>query len=349
MDGRTDRAKPVYPPLLGCGGITKVLFDVNVLKKKNDKLFRSALIPFQKKPWILRVCSSSLWKHCEEKEKLLVTSNFSFSPQCFLPIWITFGYFHQIWNCCLQILSVWKSLNFVVWERVNLILLETWKRPFLLREQRRSLETSTVAWTEYELKFWSIWIPRKNQLWATLCEKGVLCICRNFRPRSACPVITGWHRPKLYANFKFSACWQIVSSTWFNSVKTDCMNFLLTLCHRVLIDWLIVYCLTSFSTVFQLYCSGQCTYPWFPQVLLTSALHNILSKPLAAFPHNHCPKNRQRWTRNESWLPAFPPFPTTFSTIPKTNFMFSVTFILSSAKLMLSIWTSLKICRSVKS
>ena len=41
-------------------------------------------------------------------------------PQCFLSVWITFFHFHQISNCCLQTLSVWKSLKFVVWERVKL-------------------------------------------------------------------------------------------------------------------------------------------------------------------------------------------------------------------------------------
>ena len=35
------------------------------------------------------------------------------------------------------------------------------------------------------------------------------------------------------------------------------------------------------------------TYPCFPGVLLTSTPHNIPSKPLAAFPHNHCRNNRQ--------------------------------------------------------
>ena len=32
----------------------------------------------------------------------------------------------------------------------------------------------------------------------------------------------------------------------------------------------------------------QCTYPCFPGILLTSTPHNILSMPLAAFPHNNC-------------------------------------------------------------
>ena len=39
--------------------------------------------------------------------------------------------------------------------------------------------------------------------------------------------------------------------------------------------------------LFQLLCSSQCTYPCFPGDLLTRTVHNILSKPLAAFPHNH--------------------------------------------------------------
>ena len=43
--------------------------------------------PFQNKPWFFRVCSKSLLKTLwEEKEKLLVTSNFSFSHSVFYPI-----------------------------------------------------------------------------------------------------------------------------------------------------------------------------------------------------------------------------------------------------------------------
>ena len=57
---------------------------------------------------------------------------------------------------------------------------------------------------------------------------------------------------------------------------------------------------TPFSTVLQLYHCSLCTYSCCPGLLLTSTLHNILSKPLAAFPHNHCQNNAQRWERNES-------------------------------------------------
>ena len=59
-----------------------------------------------------------------------------------------------------------------------------------------------------------------------------------------------------------------------------------------------VWCLTPLSIVFQLSRSGQCTYPCFPGALFTSTTHNILFKPLAAFPHNR--NYGQRQERNES-------------------------------------------------
>ena len=37
------------------------------------------------KPWLLRVCNTSLLKTLREKEKLLITSNFSFSHSVFYP------------------------------------------------------------------------------------------------------------------------------------------------------------------------------------------------------------------------------------------------------------------------
>ena len=40
-------------------------------------------------------------------------------PQCFLTIRRTSCHFHQIRNCRLQTLSIWKSLKFVFWERAN--------------------------------------------------------------------------------------------------------------------------------------------------------------------------------------------------------------------------------------
>ena len=40
-------------------------------------------------------------------------------PQCFLPIWRIICHFYQTWNHHLQIRSVWKSLKFVILERVR--------------------------------------------------------------------------------------------------------------------------------------------------------------------------------------------------------------------------------------
>ena len=48
-----------------------------------------------------------------------IAHNFSFSHSIFYPFGELFCHFHWIQNCLLQTLSVWRSLLFVVWERVN--------------------------------------------------------------------------------------------------------------------------------------------------------------------------------------------------------------------------------------
>ena len=52
--------------------------------------------PLPNKPWVLRVCSISLLKTLCEKEKLLVTSNFSFSHSVFYPSLRSYCHFYQI-------------------------------------------------------------------------------------------------------------------------------------------------------------------------------------------------------------------------------------------------------------
>jgi hypothetical protein len=94
----------------------------NYLKKTRHQQLahnRFYINPFPNKPWFLCVCSTSLLKTQWEKEKLLVTSNFSFSHSVFYLFWKHLYHFQQIWNCRLQTLSVWKRLKLVVWERVN--------------------------------------------------------------------------------------------------------------------------------------------------------------------------------------------------------------------------------------
>ena len=74
--------------------------------------------PFLNKPWFLRVCITSLLKALQEKEKLLVTSNISFSCSAFYlcrELSATFNKFDIV--VCKHF--VWKSLKFVGWERVK--------------------------------------------------------------------------------------------------------------------------------------------------------------------------------------------------------------------------------------
>ena len=70
--------------------------------------------PFPNKPWF--------FENTVGKGEIARNEQFHLFPQCFLSVWRTFCYFHEVQNCRLQTISVWKSLKFVVWERVNNIL-----------------------------------------------------------------------------------------------------------------------------------------------------------------------------------------------------------------------------------
>ena len=74
------------------------------------------LNPFPNKPWFLRVCSTSLSKTLWEKEKLLVTSNFSFSHSVFYPFTYILPF---TYNLKLSSANPFRLEEFVVWERVN--------------------------------------------------------------------------------------------------------------------------------------------------------------------------------------------------------------------------------------
>ena len=100
---------------------TKIVLLIKIHRKgklPTHNTYTQKIDPFPNKPWFLCICSTSLLKTPLEKEKLLVTSNFSFSHSVFCPfgelsaILIKF----EIFVCKL---SVWKSLKFVVWERVR--------------------------------------------------------------------------------------------------------------------------------------------------------------------------------------------------------------------------------------
>ena len=63
--------------------LTQVLIFLTLNKTTNYMTVQDQLNPFPNKPWFLRVCSTSHLKTLWEKEKLLVTSNFSFSRSVF--------------------------------------------------------------------------------------------------------------------------------------------------------------------------------------------------------------------------------------------------------------------------
>ena len=77
------------------------------------------------------------FENTEGKGEIAHKEQFLLFPQCFLPIWKTLCYFHQIWYCHLQTLSVWKSLNLILLFGKGLILYQAissfigpWKTAF---------------------------------------------------------------------------------------------------------------------------------------------------------------------------------------------------------------------------
>ena len=74
--------------------------------------------PFPNKPWFLRVCSTRLLKTLWEKEKLLVTSNFSFSHSVFKLFEELSAIFLRFELSSANSFSLEES-KIVVWERVN--------------------------------------------------------------------------------------------------------------------------------------------------------------------------------------------------------------------------------------
>ena len=84
----------------------------------NQWLYRNGLTLSQTSPGFYVSAVQVFWKHCRKGE-IARNKQFLLFPQRFLPVWRTFCYFHPIWNCRLQTLSNWKSLKFVVWERVQ--------------------------------------------------------------------------------------------------------------------------------------------------------------------------------------------------------------------------------------
>ena len=75
--------------------------------------------PFPNEPWFLRVCSVSLLKTLQEKEKLLIKSNFSFSHSVFYPSGEISAILIKLKIVVCKLFFFLKSLKLVVWERVK--------------------------------------------------------------------------------------------------------------------------------------------------------------------------------------------------------------------------------------
>ena len=74
--------------------------------------------PFPNKPLFLCVCCICLLKTLGKGETAHF-KQFLLFRHCFLYFWRTFSHFYQTSNCHLQTLTVWKSLKFVIWERLK--------------------------------------------------------------------------------------------------------------------------------------------------------------------------------------------------------------------------------------
>ena len=88
--------------------------------------------PFPKKPQFLRVSNTSHLKTLWEKEKLIVTTNFCFSHSIFYLYREFSAVFNKFENVASEHedLPVWKSLKFVVLERVDSFLTDVDTRSF---------------------------------------------------------------------------------------------------------------------------------------------------------------------------------------------------------------------------
>ena len=96
------------------------------------------------------------------KGEIARNEQFLLFPQCFLPIWITFSHFRQIWNCHLQTLLVWKSLKFVVWWWVKTL----------------RTKLSKVFQVLLGNKFFNL-LPHNDDFWRTV-GKSLLLVTSNF-------------------------------------------------------------------------------------------------------------------------------------------------------------------------
>ena len=129
------------------------VFKIFFLQSENKKII-IRLNPFPNKPWFSRVCRTSLLKTPWEKEKLLVTSNFSFSHGVFYPfgeLSATFIKF-EIVVCKVRqfgrVLNLWfgRGLNHLCYNPASSYEpCRNWFFKKTLREKDKLLQTSIFS------------------------------------------------------------------------------------------------------------------------------------------------------------------------------------------------------------
>ena len=81
----------------------------------------SFVYAFSKQALMCTCLQCNAFENTVGKGEIARNDQFLLFPQYFLPVWSTFCHFHQIRNCRLQTLSIWKSLKLVIWERYNVL------------------------------------------------------------------------------------------------------------------------------------------------------------------------------------------------------------------------------------
>ena len=78
--------------------------------------FPGLLKPFPKQALVFKCLHYRSFENTVGKGEIARKEQFLLSPQCFLPVLRIFCHFCKIQNSRLQTLSVWRSLNIVIWE-----------------------------------------------------------------------------------------------------------------------------------------------------------------------------------------------------------------------------------------
>ena len=128
-------------------------FFERICQTYHKKLSNATLTLSQTSPGSFTGLQDKSFENTQGKGEIARSEQFLLFPQCFLPIWLTLCYFHQIYYCRVQTLSVWNSEKFDVWERVKGVLSEKSQqtREYVLDQSIRSVQSGSI-FTNHSLR-----------------------------------------------------------------------------------------------------------------------------------------------------------------------------------------------------